>query len=108
MTQDGRMHIPVRDIAFQKRIKEVMAAENLSYEELVQKYFKLPQDDLHAIHEQHEKVNKMLYSRFTNQDISDLMNMVWGIIVCAAKDQFDIKMFNKMLEQDFDKYTIKR
>lgn len=102
--KNKRLHIPIKDINMQNRIKKVMEVEGLTYEQLCQKYFKLPDDEFETINTHFIKAKKILYSKLHDKNLSMFIDLVWVIIIKTAKNEFDIKAFHEKMVEEFTKY----
>lgn len=89
-----RMHIAVKDRVLQSRIQKVMADQEITHEQLLNKYLKLPlEGDLTGLNEKYEMFTRLLKKYIvSSKDINRmdlLMSHIWVIIANTTKGVYD-------------------
>jgi len=88
MSKDNRMFIPVKNKQTQHQIRTVMNAAGITYEQLMDRYLKLPYSgDLELLENKYNDVKK-LYDEYVCEDnrphSHELLQYIWAILAQTA------------------------
>lgn len=106
MSKDDRMFIPIKSKQTQNQIRTVMKASGLTYEQLIEKYLKMPYaGDLELLANKH-KDTKKLYEEYVceaNQHCAhELFEYIWVILAQTALGGCDSKKIIKHITNHID------
>ena len=104
---DTRMRLIVKDKSLQSRIQKVMADQEITHEQLLERYLKLPTEgDLTGLHEKY-----ILFTKFTkkhvikSRDVNKidlLMGHIWVIIANVIRGLYDSNKISETLLKNMD------
>lgn len=104
---DTRMRLIVKDKALKSRIQKVMADQEITHEQLLERYLKLPlEGDLTGLHDKYELFTKftkkhVIKSRDINK-IDLLMGHIWVIIANVIRGLYDPNKISETLLKNMD------
>lgn len=106
MSKDDRMFIPIKSKQTQNQIRTVMKASGLTYEQLIEKYLKMPYaGDLELLENKHKDVKK-LYEEYVceaNKHYThELFEYIWVILAQTALGGCDSKKVIKFITTHID------
>jgi hypothetical protein len=105
--QDTRMRLIVKDKSLQSKIQKVMADQEITHEQLLEKYLKLPlEGDLTGLHDKYELFTKftkkhVIKSRDINK-IDLLMGHIWVMIANVIRGLYDPNKISETLLINMD------
>jgi hypothetical protein len=107
MGRKKKKHIIFYDKELGDNLDDLKKFEGITYDELLKKYLKLPKtDDL--IQMKFEDVRDLLIHKYKNEDIYELMSLLWIIAIKSAQGEFDIKKLKYDIEADIRMKTYKK
>lgn len=91
---NARMHIVVKDMNLQSRIHKIMEDQEISHEQLLERYLKLPHEgDLNGLHKKYEQFTKFTKKHIVkSKDVNDielLMSHIWAVIANVVEGVYD-------------------
>lgn len=103
MPKNERLFVPIKNKLTQHQIKTVMDASGMTYEQLIDKYLKLPNTgDLELLECKHEDV-KTLYKEYVCEEnkkcTHELFEHIWVILANTALGDYDSSKLIIVLEQ---------
>lgn len=98
-TKKKKNHIYFYDPRLEKKLNEIKKSEDLTWDELLKRYIKLPESDA-LIMFRFEEVRDLLVEKYKNKALFELMNIIWIFIINSANGEYDISR----LKYDIEKY----
>jgi hypothetical protein len=108
MAKDGRMHGVIKDQEMQERIKERMKIDNLTFEELLDKYLTYPEEASDTIHKNYKEVEDLIFKIYGKKSLKELMEVFWFMIINCAKGNYDINQIIQNMNADIKIGTYKK
>ncbi|HWQ96306.1 MAG TPA: hypothetical protein VN368_02925 [Candidatus Methylomirabilis sp.] len=108
MGKDGRMHGVIKNKEMQERIKDRMKFDNLTFEELLEKYLTYPEDACDAVHKNYRDVEDLIVKIYGKNSLKELMEVFWNVIINCAKGNFDINLVIHNMKSDIQLGTYKK
>lgn len=104
-----KKHIIFYDPEIGRKLNEIKKAEGITYDELLKKYLKLPEDVLDLAQRQHQDIAHQLAEKYKNEHLIELMGFLWVLISKCALGEYDIKKILSVIEADitYKKYLKK-
>lgn len=102
-----KKHISFYDPEIWKKLNEIKKSEDLTYDELLKKYLKLPETDK-LILIKYEEIRDLLVEKHKNKDIFELMNIIWILIIKSANGEYDISKLKYDIEADIRLKTYRK
>jgi len=94
-----KKHIIFYDSEIGKKINEIKKAEDITYDELLKRYLKLPESD-NLIRFRFDEIRDLLVEKYKNEDLFELMNIIWIFIIKSANGEYDIRKLKYDIEAD--------
>lgn len=108
MVKDGRMHGVIRDQELQDIIKTRQKLENLTFEELIEKYLTFPENASDRIHHDYVEIESLLVKVYGKKKLQILMELLWILIINCARDNYDIEKLLHNINADIELGTYKK
>lgn len=104
-----KKHIIFYDPEIGRKLNEVKKAEGITYDELLRRYLKLPEDFLQTLQRQHVDIGNQLTEEYKDERLGILMGVMWILISKCALGEYDINIIRSVIETDirFKKYLKK-
>lgn len=94
-----KKHIIFYDEKIWKQLKEIKKSEGITYDEFFRKYLKLPDTDV-LIRLNFDEVEDMLIKKYRNEDLKELMELVWILLIKSANGEYDIRKLKCDMENN--------
>lgn len=108
MAKDGRMHGVIKNQEMQERVKERMKIDNLTFEELLEKYLTYPEEAGDTIYRNYREVEDLIVKIYGKKSLRELMEVFWVLIINCAKGNFDINLIIHNMNSDIQLGTYKK
>ncbi len=108
MGKDGRMHGVIRDPELQERIKERQKLENISFEELINRYLTFPEDAQDFLSKEHATFTELVIKVYQKPKLRELMTALWILVIKSAKGEYDIDRILHNVKADIELGTYKK
>jgi hypothetical protein len=108
MTRDGRMHGVIKNQEMQERIRDRMKIDNLTFEELLEKYLTYPEEAGDTIHKNYREVEELVVKIYGKKRLRELMEVFWILVINSAKGNFDIDLIIHNIDSDIRLGTYKK
>ncbi len=102
-----KKHIIFYDDEIWKKLSEIKKSEVITYDELLKNYLKLPDSD-QVIRFTFEQVEDMIVKKYKNEELRELMDMMWIFIMKSAKGEYDIRKLKYNFEADISKQIYRK
>jgi seryl-tRNA synthetase len=91
MQKDDRMHGVIRSREIQERIRERMKLEDITFEEMINKYLTFPDEVDDSLQKQYTDVENMIVTVYGQPRLRTLMDIFWLFIHRCANGDYDIE-----------------
>lgn len=95
-----KRHIIFYDFEIGRKLNKVKKAEGITYDELLKKYLKLPEDVLELAQRQYQDIACQLAEEYKKEELIEMMGLMWILISKCAIGEYDIKKIVYNMEAD--------
>lgn len=92
----------IRDPWLQERIKERIRLENVTFEELLERYLTFPEDADDFVSKSYTEVVNLVVKVYQRPKLRELMSVLWVLIMKCAKNEYDIDRILHNLKSDIE------
>lgn len=106
-TKKQKNHIFFYDPELRKKLNEIKKSEDLTWDELLKQYLRLPGTD-QLIRMEYDEIIEQLEQKYKNEDLRFFMSLIWNLIINAAHGEYDIKRLIYDIENDIRLKTYRK